>query len=271
MRAHLQEPPVVLAFLADEDCIDRRFHVVVHAACARPLEEGEAAVVGVEHHFLRLARIGAREQHAAVAEPHVRHFHGHRRAVQHDDLVAPIELIGFARRKGQRHEGRRRGRAARLAPADRIAPDRVIAALVAEAAQFLEQPNEGQPLPRRLGVVFQQKRVELLAPGSDLGLRLRPAFVAKLGRARADHFPHDLPRHMQRPADLLDRSSSDEKTPGEFWRSSPQPAFQSRPPTNQEASVDPQPRGPDWMQITPALGSLFHAKSQTAANTVIDA
>src|SRR5271156_2875351 len=29
-----------------------------------------------------------------------------------------------------------------------------------------------------------------------------------------------------------------------------------------EASVDPQPRGPDWMPITPKTGSLFHAETQ---------
>jgi len=28
-----------------------------------------------------------------------------------------------------------------------------------------------------------------------------------------------------------------------------------------EASVDPQPRGPDWMPITPKTGSLFHAET----------
>ena len=28
-----------------------------------------------------------------------------------------------------------------------------------------------------------------------------------------------------------------------------------------EATVDPQPRGPDWMPITPKTGSLFHADS----------
>ena len=28
--------------------------------------------------------------------------------------------------------------------------------------------------------------------------------------------------------------------------------------------MDPQPRGPDWMQITPKAGSLFHAYSQAA-------
>jgi len=28
-----------------------------------------------------------------------------------------------------------------------------------------------------------------------------------------------------------------------------------------EASVDPQPRGPDWMPITPTTRSLFHAET----------
>src|SRR5262249_7186975 len=28
-----------------------------------------------------------------------------------------------------------------------------------------------------------------------------------------------------------------------------------------EATVDPQPRGPDWMPITPKTGSLFHAET----------
>ena len=32
--------------------------------------------------------------------------------------------------------------------------------------------------------------------------------------------------------------------------------------------MDPQPRGPDWMQITPKPGSLFHAKSQLAVARV---
>ena len=27
--------------------------------------------------------------------------------------------------------------------------------------------------------------------------------------------------------------------------------------------MEPQPRGPDWMPITPKTGSLFHADSQT--------
>ena len=38
----------------------------------------------------------------------MRDLHRRRRAVHHDDLVAPVELVGLARREGQRDEGARR-------------------------------------------------------------------------------------------------------------------------------------------------------------------
>jgi hypothetical protein len=38
-----------------------------------------------------------------------------------------------------------------------------------------------------------------------------------------------------------------------------------------EATVDPQPRGPDWMPITPKTESLFHADSQRASLRMIEA
>src|SRR4030088_933385 len=38
-----------------------------------------------------------------------------------------------------------------------------------------------------------------------------------------------------------------------------------------EATVDPQPRGPDWMPITPKTGSLFHADSHRASGSVVEA
>ena len=40
---------------------------------------------------------------AAVAEPDVRHLHGDGHAVDQYDLVAPVELVGLAGRKAQRH------------------------------------------------------------------------------------------------------------------------------------------------------------------------
>jgi hypothetical protein len=81
VAAHLQEAAVEPPLLADEDRVHRRLHVVVDAACAGAPEEGEGPVVGVEHHLLRLTRIGPHEQHPAVAKPDMRHLHGHRHAV----------------------------------------------------------------------------------------------------------------------------------------------------------------------------------------------
>ena len=117
--------------LADEDRLHRRLHVVVDAALARALEEGEGAFVGVEHHLLALARIGPDEEHPAVAEADVRDLHRRRHAVQHDDLVAPVELVGLARRE-RRAAQRRPPSCAACAPppASRVPAHRVIAALV---------------------------------------------------------------------------------------------------------------------------------------------
>ena len=94
MRAHLEETAIVLAVLAHEDRLHRRLHVVVDSAPAGAPKEREGAVVRVEHHLLRLARIGANEHHAAVAEPDVGDFHRRRHAVDDDDLVAPDPMGG---------------------------------------------------------------------------------------------------------------------------------------------------------------------------------
>ena len=106
MPAHLKKAAVVLSVFAGEDRLHRRFHIVINAALAGALEKGEGTVMRVEHHLLRLARIGTHEQHAAVAEPTCADLHGHRRTVQHDDFVAPVELVGLAGSKGERHIGR---------------------------------------------------------------------------------------------------------------------------------------------------------------------
>jgi hypothetical protein len=134
MRAHLQEAAIVLAILTDEDRLHRRLHVVVDAAPTGAFEECERSVVRVEHHLLRLARVGAHEHHPAVAQAEMRDLHDRRPPVHHNDLVAPVELISFARRKRQRHKGVRRCAHTLLAPGDRIAADSSVAALKAEAA-----------------------------------------------------------------------------------------------------------------------------------------
>ena len=133
----------------------------------------------VENHLLRLARIGANERHAAVAQTHVRDLHGRRHAVEHNDLVAPVELVGFARLEAQRHIGGRRQRALLAAPFARVATHGVIAARIAQTAQILENTDQGQPLARRLLLVLREQLIELVRPRSELGQRLIVALVSE--------------------------------------------------------------------------------------------
>jgi hypothetical protein len=134
MAAHPRETTVELAVLADEYGLDRRLHVVVDAARAGPLEKSKGAVVRVEYHLLGLARIGPNEQHAAVAQPDMRHLDGDCRAVDQHDLVRPVELVRLARRKTQRHIGFRHRGAALSTPPLGVSTNRVVAALITEGA-----------------------------------------------------------------------------------------------------------------------------------------
>src|SRR3546814_3667886 len=93
MAAHLEEAAVVAAIPAYEDRVHSRLHVVVDAPRAGSPEEGERPVVGVEHHLLRLPRLGAHEQHPAVAETDMGGLHRHRHAVHQHDFVAPVALV----------------------------------------------------------------------------------------------------------------------------------------------------------------------------------
>lgn len=81
VAAHLQEAAIVLPILADEHRLHRCLHVIVDAKRAGAAEEGEGPIVGVEHHLLRLARIGPDEHQPAVAEPDMSDLHSHRHAV----------------------------------------------------------------------------------------------------------------------------------------------------------------------------------------------
>src|ERR1700738_4534900 len=205
VAAHPQKAAVVLTVLADEDAINCRLHVVVDAARAGPLEEGEGAVVGIEHHLLGLARIGAHEQHSAMTQPEVRHLDGDRCAVDQYDLVAPVELVGFARREAQRYVGFRRRRPAFDAPLLGVTPDRIVAALVAETPQLLEYPDQRQPFARRSRLIIRQHPVEIAVPCSQLRPRLHHPHVLKGRRSRSQNLPHRVPRHLQLTRDLLDR------------------------------------------------------------------
>ena len=123
-------------------------NAVVDPTRAGALEEGEGPVVRVEDHLLALTHVGPREHHPAVAEPCVRDLHGDSHARDQHHLMAPVELVGLARRVIERDIGLGRHSAAAFRPDARIAADGVIAALVAGGAQLLVDPDQSEPLAR---------------------------------------------------------------------------------------------------------------------------
>jgi hypothetical protein len=134
VAAHLRKPAIVEAILADEDRLNGRFHVVVNAALAGAFEKGKGTVMRVEDPLLGLARIGAHKWHAAVAEADVSDLNGDRRAIEHDDFMAPVELVGLAGRKREGHIGLCQRRAALLAPAYRVTTNRIVASVITKTA-----------------------------------------------------------------------------------------------------------------------------------------
>jgi hypothetical protein len=254
MRAHLQEAAIVLAILTDEDRLHRGLHVVVDAAPTGALEECERPFVRVEHHLLRLARIGAHEHHPAVAEAEMRDLHDRRPPVHHNDLVAPVELIGLARRKRQRHKGIRRRACIRLRPASRITADGVIAAVVSERPQLLENPDQGQPLSRRRFDVRRQQPIELLFPSSEFRARLHLTLIRKRRLVRAQNLTNRIAGQPQVACDLLDRLALDKilapypTDPLHNQHPPPPASCQSRQPNKSKIAgsildADPPPQG----------------------------
>src|SRR5512143_4336259 len=126
------------------------------------------------------------------------------RAIQYDDLVAPVELVRLAGGKAQRHVGLRRRATPRHPPAPGIAAHRVVPALVAEAAQLLKQPDQRQPLPRGLRLVCRQHAVEIGLPRPELGPRLDLALILEGGGPGPQHPAHGVARHLEVAGDLLD-------------------------------------------------------------------
>jgi hypothetical protein len=109
------------------------------------------------------------------------HRRGH--AINHDDLVAPVELVSLAGIEAQRHVGRRQGFALRPRPRNRIAPHGIVAALVTERPKLLEDPDMCQSLTLRLARVIRQHPVKLIPPWPDPRLRLDAALIGELCRA----------------------------------------------------------------------------------------
>ena len=259
VRAHLQEAAIVGALTSDEDRVHGGLHVVVDPALAGAAEEGERPVVGVEHHLLALARVGPHERHARVAEPDVGDLDLRGRTADQHRLVAPVELVGLARREGERHEGLGCDRGTLALPALGVAAHRVVAALVAEPTQGLVDTHQGQSLTPRLAGVRQEHPIEFVPPRSELRGGLDGAGVLERRRLGADDLAHDLARDPQFPADLFDRLLLHEICAADLCDRlhDQHPVQASR--SSRKAVWMTCPGGPVWTPITPKTGSLFHA------------
>ena len=104
-------------------------------------------------------------------------LHDHRHAIEQDDLMAPVELVGFSRRKAQRDVGRSRRLSALLAPPSGVTAHGVVTAVIAAPAQLFEDPDQRQLLASGLGRIRRQQSVEFCCPSSQLRPRLDHTLV----------------------------------------------------------------------------------------------
>ena len=168
----------------------------------------------------------------------MRDLDGNRHAVNQHDLVRPVELVGLAWRKAQRHISFGNCLAARRQPLPRVPPNRVIATGVPEPAQFLEDPDQRQPLAHRLRLVTQKHPVKIGAPRPQLRPRLHRPHVLKGGCSRTQNLAHRIARYLQLAHDLLDRLAFDKALapdPGDRLHNQHPPATRSNPEAGQPA------------------------------------
>src|SRR5690606_15506150 len=153
-----------------------------------------------------------------------------------------------------RHVGRGRCLGLRLRPGRRVPPHGIVAAVIAESAQLLEDPDVGQAFALRPARVLRQQFIKLVPPRSDLRLRLDPALIGELRRARPNDLPYRLPRNPQLAADLLDRLLVLEVRPTNLrnclHHQHPEPGSRF----SRKHDGPPVSGGPFWTPITPVRG-----------------
>jgi hypothetical protein len=148
MIAHHQEAPVVTPLLAREDRIHRGLQVVIDSPARYAAKELERPGMRIEHHLLALARIGDEKKCAAVAQSQMRELDHLIDAAELDVLVAEVELVRLARRKGLRDKGARHRHPAPLEGAH-LPAHRIHRARITFQAQRLVDPLRRALLPRR--------------------------------------------------------------------------------------------------------------------------
>jgi hypothetical protein len=185
--------------------------------------------MGVKHHLLRLARIGAHEQHAAMAKPHVGDLHDHR----HFSHAWPT-----ASHSGVAHRSRRHSRA-------RSGPQR--AGSASDASE--------QVWPHCLPAV---RRAQLSI--NQLGSWLDVTLVLERGLPRPQHLADRVPGHPRSRAIsliVLPLTKCSRRI-----RATVSTTNIPRPPAPNQSGkrIRPTCRGQFWTPIPRLRGSILHAE-----------
>src|ERR1700758_3057519 len=98
----------------------------------------------------------------------------------------------------------------RPAPGPRVAPDGIIAAVIAQRSQLLEQADQRQPFAWCGSGVLRQQPVQLRLPAPDLGTRLNLPLIRERRPPRPQPLPNRVARSLQVARDLLDRPALDQ-------------------------------------------------------------
>lgn len=115
------------------------------------------------------------------------------RAIDHDNLMAPIELIGFSGIEAERHIGTGRRFPCRLRPARRGPAHHIIAAAITTTAQLFVNPYQRQTFAFGTPCILSQHIIQLGPPRIVLGARLSGAVMAELRRSGAHDLAHRVP------------------------------------------------------------------------------
>ncbi len=137
------------------------------------------------------------------------HLHGDGNARHQNDLVAPIELIGLARRIAERHIGLGRRSPPLLRPSLGEPAHGIVTALIAQLPKLLEDPDQRQPFPRRLARIGRQELFKLALPRPDMRRRLGCCRVRPTSRRRRGHHEPELRRMRYCPRQHPDGNGSD--------------------------------------------------------------
>lgn len=126
-------------------------------------------------------------------------------AADQHHLMAPIERVSLTGIMRKRHIGLDSRCPAPLRPGASKTTDGIGAAVIAEGAQFFENPDQCQPLLGGLARIRRKQPVEQVLPQSDPRHRLMRPLVVDVRLVPPQDLADGIPRDVQLPRDLLHR------------------------------------------------------------------